>query len=69
VTRASHPPDPRDYDLRRLNIEASRMDCPNGPDEDGHWPCDPKGYFGVAECQVCGRIGVLRDAEKDAADD
>lgn len=32
-------------------------DCPNGPDEDGHWPCDPKGYFGVAECQVCGRIG------------
>jgi hypothetical protein len=55
-------PDPRDYDLRRLNIEASRMDCPNGPDEDGHWPCDPKGYFGVGECQVCGRIGVLRDA-------
>ena len=49
--------------LRRLNIEASRMDCPNGPDrETGEWPCDPKGYFGIAECQVCGRIGVLREA-------
>jgi hypothetical protein len=51
--------DPRAFDLRRLTIEASRMDCPNGPDEDGNWPCDPKGYFGVAECQVCGRVGIF----------
>lgn len=36
--------------------------CPNGPDpETGEWPCDPKGYFGVLECQVCGRIGVVAD--------
>jgi len=33
-------------------------ECPNGPDEDGNWPCDPKGYFGVVECQTCRRIGV-----------
>jgi hypothetical protein len=52
--------DPKDYDYRRLRIEASSMDCPNGPDEYGNWPCDPKGYFGVAECQVCGRVGLMR---------
>ena len=56
--------DPRDYDLRRLRIEASRMDCPNGPDEEGNWPCDPQGYFGALECQVCGRVGVLRGVPK-----
>jgi hypothetical protein len=55
--------DPRDYDLRRLRIEASKIDCPNGPDEDGNWPCDPQGYGGVAECQVCGRVGVFRNQE------
>lgn len=32
--------------------------CPNGPDEHGNYPCEPKGYFGIAECQVCGRIGT-----------
>jgi hypothetical protein len=53
--------DPRDYDLQRLRIDASRIDCPNGPDEEGLWPCDPQGYFGVMECQVCGRVGVLRN--------
>ncbi len=32
--------------------------CLNGPDpETGEWPCAPKGYFGVAECQTCGWIG------------
>ena len=31
-------------------------DCPNGPDEYGHYPCDPKVYGGIAECRVCGRI-------------
>ena len=41
-----------------MSQEASELsDCPNGPDEDGNWPCDPKGYFGVAECQTCGQIG------------
>ena len=40
--------------------------CPNGPDrETGEWPCDPKGYFGVAECQTCGRIGTLEGASGD----
>ncbi len=39
------------------NAEVWRGECPNGPDEYGNWPCDPKGYFGVAECQVCGFIG------------
>jgi predicted NBD/HSP70 family sugar kinase len=44
-------------------------DCPNGPDEYGHYPCDPKGYFGVAECQTCGRIGqwpALSPADHEA---
>ena len=40
-------------------------DCPNGPDEDGTWPCDPQVAFGggVAECQTCGRIGKFPVAE------
>jgi hypothetical protein len=52
-------PDVRSFDLRRLRAEAMALEneCPNSPDEMGQWPCDPKGYFGVAECQVCGRIG------------
>ena len=34
--------------------------CPNGPDEYGNWPCDPKVLFGggYAECQVCGRVAA-----------
>jgi hypothetical protein len=35
-------------------------DCPNGPDEDGDWPCDPQVLFGgrEAECQTCGRVAA-----------
>ena len=60
--------DPRQYDLRRLLIEASQInsDCLNGPDEDGSWPCDPRGYFGIFECQICGRVGVVRDEDGNA---
>jgi hypothetical protein len=63
-------PDPRNYDsfIDELRIfwakadaaQEAGSDCPNGPDEEGNWPCDPQGYFGVMECQVCGRVGVLR---------
>jgi hypothetical protein len=59
--------DPRQFDYRRLRIEAAALtqsDCPNGPDEYGNWPCDPQGYFGVYECQVCGRVGVIRDEDR-----
>jgi hypothetical protein len=54
---------PTDKWASRFNVEASRMDCPNGPDEEGCWPCDPQGYFGVMECQICGRVGVLHEDE------
>jgi hypothetical protein len=51
--------DPRDYDYARLRRDAMKSSCPNGPDpETGEYPCDPKGYFGVAECQTCGWIGA-----------
>jgi hypothetical protein len=52
--------DVRQFDLRRLRQEAFDLDrCPNGPDEDGTWPCDPQVAYkgGWAECQVCGRVG------------
>jgi len=37
-----------------------KSDCPNGPDEHGDWPCDPKVLFGgrEAECQACGRVAA-----------
>jgi hypothetical protein len=53
--------DPRDYDYARLRREAYDTEgCPNGPDEDGSYPCDPKVLLGgeVAECQVCGRVAA-----------
>jgi hypothetical protein len=52
--------DIRQFDLRRLRQEAfSLNECPNGPDEDGTWPCDPQVAYGGgwAECKVCGRVG------------
>lgn len=58
--------DARQFDLRRLRQEAFELnECPNGPDEDGTWPCDPKPGYGVAwaECQVCGRVGEYRPKE------
>lgn len=62
----SRPLDPRAFDLRRLRAEAMALanECTNGPDEMGNWPCDPQGYFGVAECQVCGRVGAWPEATK-----
>lgn len=45
--------------FRESIYPADEGGCPNGPDENDDWPCDPKGYFGVLECQVCGRIGVV----------
>jgi hypothetical protein len=45
---------------------ADMSECPNGPDEDGNWPCNPKGYFGVAECQVCGWIGAWSEVARHA---
>ena len=42
--------------------------CPNGPDEDGSWPCDPKGYFGDAECQTCGRTGSWAEISRSSPD-
>lgn len=59
--------DARDYCLAHLTraekyARAGLNECPNGPDDEGLWPCDPKGYFGVAECQVCGRTGTWAPA-------
>lgn len=45
---------------KRLRQEAfDRSSCPNGPDEDGGWPCDPQVTYGGgwAVCSVCGRGG------------
>lgn len=48
--------------IARLQVRQAAFglsDCPNGPDEDGTWPCDPQVVFGGgwAQCQVCGREG------------
>jgi hypothetical protein len=39
---------------------AADSKCPNGPDEDGTWPCNPQVLYGLAEaeCQVCGRVAA-----------
>lgn len=53
--------DPREFDLRRLRVEAYDIDdCPNGPDEYGNWPCEPKVLLGGgwAECAICGRVAA-----------
>lgn len=55
-------------DLARLRRDAYDLgSCPNGPDEDGTYPCDPKVLLGggYAECQVCGRVAAWgRDTTK-----
>jgi hypothetical protein len=48
-----------------------RGGCPNGPDEHGDYPCDPKVLFGLreAECQVCGRVAAWpKEATPDTRD-
>lgn len=50
--------------------EAESSVCPNGPDrETGDWPCDPQEYFGVLECQVCGRVGSYPDKHRELGED
>lgn len=60
--------DPRQYDFARLRKEAYDLGgCPNGPDEYGNYPCDPKVLYGggMAECQVCGRLAVWSNARNE----
>lgn len=56
-------------DNKRLRQEAfGRNECPNGPDEDGNWPCDPQVTYGGgwAECSVCGRAGAWPASNTDS---
>lgn len=53
-----------------LKGESKPVGCPNGPDpETGEWPCDPKGYFGVWECQTCGYMAGAAPVRLSAANE
>lgn len=49
--------------LREARIVELVMKCTNGPDEHGHYPCDPQilfsGDWTVSECQACGRFSAV----------